>query len=304
MKKTILPFLAIFVFFVFVEIILRISSLFINIYPLEMLKYALELKQSDPQGKLTHVHIPNSRTQLMGQDIQINSLGCRGKELRSESGSIVVMGSSITLGWGVKESETFSSLLEQALDRQVLNCGIGNYNLEQEIELLNRILQNANPEKVIIHYFVNDIEEITLSSFSFLFQRSFALSYAFEKVLSIYYQFIFGGSLLYYESLYSNVERTNSLDSQLDKLASIPLPMTIVIIPNLSSLTGSTREGLLYIKIENIFKKKGFSVLNTYPDFKRQFSNNLQDLWVQSDDPHPNARGHKLIFDSYMSFKE
>jgi hypothetical protein len=170
--------------------------------------------------------------------------------------------------------------------------------------LLERILLRVNPKKVIIHYFVNDIKKISIHPLAFIFQRSFALSYGFEKFLAFYYQFLFGGSQRYYEELYSDKERIAYLNFQIKKLAKHILPIEVVIIPNLSSLSGSSQESGLYLAIEDLFKKKGFSVLNTYPDFKRQFLNKLQDLWVQSDDPHPNASGHQLVFESYMMFSQ
>ena len=69
------------------------------------------------------------------------------------------MGSSITLGWGVKYDSIFTTRLEKALNNdisikyEVINAGIGNYNTKMEVIYAKNILPKVDPDKVILHFF-------------------------------------------------------------------------------------------------------------------------------------------------------
>ena len=88
------------------EIVIRAIASQHLIYNIEMVKYATELKMRDPLGEVSHVHRPSSSAQLMGVDISLNSLGDRGPELKNpkdpDCKRVLVMGSSITMGWGAE----------------------------------------------------------------------------------------------------------------------------------------------------------------------------------------------------------
>ena len=111
-------FLSLYIVFVG-EIGIRTISHFTNIYEIEMLKYAKKLKKSSENPNLSHEHIPNSQSQLMGVNIVLNSLGHRNNELQNVKANdeyrIHIIGSSITLGWGIETEKTFDSILEKKL---------------------------------------------------------------------------------------------------------------------------------------------------------------------------------------------
>src|SRR5881392_3047860 len=87
------------------EIAIRVIASHHLIYNIEMVKYATELKVRDPRREVSHVHRPSSSAHLMGVDIALNSLGDRGPELQNpkdpQRKRVLVLGSPITLGWGV-----------------------------------------------------------------------------------------------------------------------------------------------------------------------------------------------------------
>src|SRR5207248_1204367 len=77
----------------------------------------------DPE--IRYVHAPNQKGWIDDGFVSINSLGFRGREVAVPKPSgrfrIVVLGDSVTLGWGVGDDETFSSQLEFLLHKAFPN---------------------------------------------------------------------------------------------------------------------------------------------------------------------------------------
>tara|TARA_Y100001970_G_C14121945_1_gene796797 strand:- start:41 stop:1024 length:984 start_codon:yes stop_codon:yes gene_type:complete len=73
--------------------------------------------------------------------------------------SIVVLGDSHAMGWGVNDNETFSYLLESEIDRPVYNLSISGFGtVRQLIRLKNsKLLENA--DTILIQYCFNDFGE-------------------------------------------------------------------------------------------------------------------------------------------------
>jgi len=63
---------------------------------------------------------------------QINSQGTRDEESSLAYPEIIMLGDSHTMGWGVEQDETFSNLLEQKIEKKVLNTGLVSYGSARE----------------------------------------------------------------------------------------------------------------------------------------------------------------------------
>ena len=141
-RKTLQGLLLVAYILVCGEIVLRVLSSITNIYNIEMLNYAKELKVKSAIPGVSQEHRPNASARLMGVDITLNSLGHRSAELRNpkraDERRLHFLGSSIALGWGVAEEEAMPSLVADMFNRRIspntgfryvaLNAGIGNYN--------------------------------------------------------------------------------------------------------------------------------------------------------------------------------
>ncbi len=98
-----------------------------------------------------------------GTDIRINSQGFRGPEPRPRAdaaGRIIVLGDSITFGHHLREETTFPRLLEGHLrasgrTTEVLNFGVGGYDVLQEVSLLAS-RPEYQPTLVVLAYCLND----------------------------------------------------------------------------------------------------------------------------------------------------
>jgi hypothetical protein len=117
-------------------------------------------------------HIPNSvgyEPSWDGQGkqmVRINSLGFRGREvsLRKPPGTrrIIFLGDSITLGYRLAEDDTLVERVGRKLNQrakgryEVVNAGVGDAGLQEEIDLLENNGLPLNPDLVVLCWYLND----------------------------------------------------------------------------------------------------------------------------------------------------
>jgi len=126
----------------FAEIALRIKNSSMTNYDIEMWRYAKELKQPSPDPVRGHEHLKNASAVLQSVNVRTNDWGLRGGPVAPRQAGtrrILVLGDSITLGWGVAEEDVLTSRLQKMFDSdgekvEVLNAGVGNYNAERYID--------------------------------------------------------------------------------------------------------------------------------------------------------------------------
>ena len=114
----ILIFFSLVISLVICESILRIKHSLIPNYDIEMWKYAKSLKVKSENQKIGHIHKKNKSEILQGVEIKTNNLGQRdvyidNKVLKNYERSFLILGSSITLGWGVENPNTLTNQLNK-----------------------------------------------------------------------------------------------------------------------------------------------------------------------------------------------
>ncbi|MEE2663734.1 MAG: SGNH/GDSL hydrolase family protein [Myxococcota bacterium] len=106
-----------------------------------------------------------------GPRYAINARGFRDRErsLSKPPGSfrILVVGDSVTFGFGVELEETYPSLLESRLREslpgiEVLNLGVGGYNPYTESALLRGVGLAYEPDLVLVQFCINDLADPTI----------------------------------------------------------------------------------------------------------------------------------------------
>lgn len=278
-------------------------------YDIEMWRYAVELKQPVDDNR-SHIHISESKEVLMGAPVIINSKGLRDKEYDYEKPEdvyrILVIGDSLTFGWGVKSEETFSKILEDRLNDQnnisqkykkieVINSGIGNYNTKQELAFLENEGLRYSPDEVILAYFINDAENTQKETNNFLTRRS--ILYTYIKSVKNRISFVVDGEKrynVYYSNLYNGDNFTKYkgiLESLDNRLRENNIRLTVVILPEFHDFNNYEFDNI-HDKITDFFSEKERFVIDPLYIFKGQDS---RSFWVARDDPHPNAMAHKLI---------
>ncbi len=126
---------------------------------------------------MLHIKSPNRRLvyelrpgTYASSVIQTNAAGFRDGAFVKEKSEgvfrIVVVGDSITFGWGVRLESTYHKALAAILNAQcpgelrfeVYAMGVGGYNAGQELELVRSKALAYDPDLVLMQYCVNDDE--------------------------------------------------------------------------------------------------------------------------------------------------
>jgi len=99
---------------------------------------------------------PSFRYTLAGSETTINRLGYRGREVAwartPGRPRIVMLGDSITFGYGVRDGETFSAVMETLDPRlEVVNLGVQGYGTDQELLKLEREGFAYAPDIVVLN---------------------------------------------------------------------------------------------------------------------------------------------------------
>ncbi len=169
------PLLCIFAFMVVLELILFICFRFYEINTVvpwfleterayyrekrNMVQFMPECAVYDPS--LAYILKPGtctfSNVEFTTQ-YNINSMGVRDDEASLEQPEVIVLGDSYAMGWGVEQDETFSQIMEEAINARVLNTGISSYGTARELLLLRR-LDKSRLRYVIVQYYYNDDRE-------------------------------------------------------------------------------------------------------------------------------------------------
>lgn len=305
--STILIVLCLVVGIGFAEGVLRIKNLSMQNYDIEMWRYARELKKRSDDIVLGHEHIPNTESVLQSVDIRINERGLRGGPVEAlEPGQrrILVLGGSITLGWGVPEDQTLTSLIQQhfAADGkqvQVLNAGVGNYNAERYTELFFKRLEDLKPTDIVVQFFLRDAEKLDAGGGNFLLRNS-----QLAVTMWIVMNRILGASgpdalVDHYKKVYNPAEPGyQAMLVSLQKLADYAkqnnIRLTMAMMPDVHDLE-NYRFGWIHERMAGLAREMGYNYVDLLPAFAGL---KPADVWAMPGDPHPNALGHKLMADT------
>ena len=89
----------------------------------------------------------------------VDALGLRdnGRSLSTTARPILAIGDSFTFGDEVEDGETWPAYLEGALNRRTLNAGVGAYGIDQAVLRAEMLLDEYNPDVVILPFISDDI---------------------------------------------------------------------------------------------------------------------------------------------------
>jgi lysophospholipase L1-like esterase len=270
-------------------------------FDLEMWKYARQVKRVSPIAGVGHDHQPNTSARLMGVDVTINSFGLRDREYPIEKPDgvvrVLMLGDSVTFGWGVEAEDTVAKKLERKLNAEssgprfeVINAGVGNYNTVMEV--LSFVERDAalKPDVVILNYFINDAEPVPTRHDIGLLEYSYAAVY-FMGRLDILRREYFGKEdwRTYYADLYGpNSEGWNQARIALDRLAKFcrasNIKLMIVNYPELHQLDPYPFPQVT-ASVEGLANQSDVPFLDLLSSVDGV---EPSSLWVSPTDAHPN----------------
>jgi len=307
-------FISLIIFLVMLEVSLQIYTRLFIYYDVEMSRYAVDIKQKSDNPKIGHVHTPNSSAYLMGVNVDINSDGFRDDEYdvqRNEKYRIVVLGDSLTFGWGVEKVDTFEVLLESMLSEtrptEMINTGHGNYNTQQQVNLFKEKGLKYNPDEVLVFYFINDAEVTPVRSSWNWIAKSRSVTFLWSRVRGLLTKTTPGQT---FESFYSALYEDDqpgfiAVKESFLELQGITeqrgIKLQVIMLPELHNLV-EYPFAAEYQKVSDFLQDNGISHIDLTDSF-RGYEDPV-GLWVALDDAHPNALAHRMIAEYSREFIE
>ena len=293
---------------VIIEGIIRVINSDMKNYDIEMWRYSNELKVQDPV--LGHNHLKDKTSILQDVEVKLNSKGMRSDEYDDNDKKIIFLGSSISLGWGVEQKDSYPGIIQtklssDSINYKVLNGSIGNYNTFRYVNnfLLNQT--DIEPKVIVINYFINDAETLQINSSNWLIKNSQLFA-----TLTITHKKLFSKSGFdlkqYYNDLYKSdnqsfLEMKESLNklSEYSKQRNISILLTV--IPDIHFLEDYPFDSI-HKKMKSISEELGFEYHDLLPSLKGIPFKKLQ---IIQGDSHPNKLGHYKISESlYPKIKD
>ena len=279
-------------------------------YGIEMWKYAKEIKQRSTNPQMSHEHAPNREATLMGVNVKTGSQGLRDRDFAGtkapNSQRILVLGDSLTFGWGVDVDHTYPKILERLLNEEsggattyeVINAGVGNYNTVQEVAYFEERGIRYRPDEVILGFYINDAEPVPapqdgwLARHSYLYVLASSGTDAFVRRL--------GGKAdyeSYYRNLYSEENAgwrasRQALRRLIDVCQREGIRLRVVLLPELHFPNGQYPFADVHRAVASIVVESNVPVLDLQNSFK---GHEPRSLWVSLGDAHPNAKAMEII---------
>ena len=301
------------IFLVLLEITLQVYTRITIYYDVEMARYANEVKIPADNPKVGHYHKPNADAYLMGTSFKTNSHGWRDQDYdyeRNDAYRIVVLGDSLTVGWGVEQDESYEHLLEERYNEvtpvEMINTGHGNYNTEQQANLYIDKGQKYSPDKVVLFYFINDAEVTPKQSSYQWLAYSRAITFFWSRLRGLFARSdqrqTFEG---FYSALYED-DQPGWIASQeaflqlRDLLKEQGVEFQVVMIPELHNVVDYPFADI-YDKVYGFLTDNGIDTLDLRDDFST-YTDDPVTLWVALDDAHPSVLAHQMIADYSYDF--
>jgi lysophospholipase L1-like esterase len=277
-------------------------------FDLEMWKYARDVKVVSRDPLIGHEHGPIRRATLMGVDFVTNSQGLRDREFSFNRTPgvlrIVMLGDSLTVGWGVPYESTFSKHLEwlyakDGIKAEVINTGVGNWNTIQEVEYFLTKAYRYQPDVVVLNYFVNDAEPAPQSRPPSVIMRhcSVCVLLAGRIDVALRQYSVRQSWQDYYLRLYNDgngpgwIAAKGAIKKLSDYCKARGITLLIANLPELHDVT-NYRFSTITDLVREAARENDVPFVDLLPYLKNQESSTL---WVTPPDPHPSALAHQLI---------
>ncbi len=288
-------------------------------FDLEMWKYAKSVKRISSDPLIGHEHRPNADAHLMGVRVTTNEAGFRDEPAPLEKPPgrlrIMMLGDSITFGWGADQEQTVSALLKRAWraagrNVDVINTGVGNYNTVMQVQFFLKNGYRFKPDVAILNYFINDAEPVPRYDYSWLERISAAYVFYGSRLDAIKRTAGLGEQTdwkRYYEGLYDEARNPGgwrAAEQAIRKLAAHArdngIRLLIVNYPEIRELKPYPFAAVNR-RLEALAKELGVPYLDLLGSVAGE---DPASLWVTRPDPHPNNKAHRLFAEAIRQWVE
>ena len=306
LKSISLTILSTFFCLIGAEILMRFKNYqFLN-YDVEMSRYSNLLKIKSSNKIMDFEHRKNSSATLQDINIRINNYGLRGSSVKDRSKvnrRIIFLGGSVTLGWGVDEDKTVTSVLEKMLIEngesvEVLNAGIGNYNSERYVTRFFENLTHLEPSDIVVNYFLRDAEKLLPAKSNFFLRNSqLALTlWIASNRISNYRK---GTNVNdHYKKIYNDEQGLTIMKKSLRKLADYSkingINIYMLMTPDISNISNYKLD-FIHDYMKDIAEANDYIFVDSLNNLKIY---DEKQLFAMPGDPHPNDIGHRVMAES------
>ena len=272
---------------------------------------------------------PNSIFKVAGKKVKTDNNGFRiptkNYIFDENKESILVLGDSVSFGFGVKEEETFIGALRDKINFNLLNSSVIGHNLESYIYLLNKYQKDTNKKIVntVIFICLNDIhlsqgvilnniqkktsENLESSKFIRLFKNKFFINinlfFREKSVLFVFLKSIGTNSVKrHYDYMYTSYNNQQLIDEYYKNIIQIKeysekkgLKVSFILLPYAYQINNNCKKQLMMPqnKIKKIFKKANLKLNDLSDNFCDD--ENKKKFFLGFDPVHLSKAGHKFV---------
>jgi len=311
LKNITILFLSTIIVFIISEILIRrLDPLGIN-YFLETKNYFSDMIEDD---LILYRHKPGITRKYQQECVSINSFGLRDSEIDKDKETtirLLLLGDSVTFGWGVNQKEIFPEVLERLLNQnstteiEVINAGVGGYNTYQETQYFLNEGIYFNPDMLVLVFVENDFEVQNTIDEKYKSKKISLRGWIFNVITRLEWMLkdTMIAHLFTFQWKYSwfpennkemvGIERSGLVERCLNEIAIVCEEIKIPFIIFLFQYCPNHYQKIMNI-VKNIGLKERFLVYNTYEFFESQKIDDVKNSIVDS---HLNSFGHRLLAD-------
>jgi lysophospholipase L1-like esterase len=272
---------------------------------IEFQRYAHLMKPAAPGSGTSFRHPPGVQATLFGVEVTTDARGFRDRPGTDPSAlQVVVLGDSVTFGWGVPYGDRFTEILERrwtkALGRPVelINTGHGNYNTPQQYALLRESFADERVDGVLQVWYVNDAEPTPVVRARPWYGGSHLAVFLWSTADVVARAYGDRGTFVdFYRDLYRpNAPGLVAFDAAMTGIADWTrtrrVPWILVLLPEFHHPAPG---GPLQVVSQDVGREAtelGAQVVDVAPAFADV---EPASIWLARTDVHPNIRGHALI---------
>ena len=263
---------------------------------------------------------PNQDRELFGHPFTTNAFGMRDVPYTRTKPPgvyrIVLLGSSIDMGWGVGTDETYENRFESWLNRhaerrglprrfEVLNFAVAAYGPAQRLEAFRRRAEGFEPDLVMYSGTLLDPRLLEIHLCGLLRNRVdprydfMRRAIADARLDPADLQRDAKGELVRKEAVKAKLKPAlwPAVDAAFGELAadcrSAGLPLVCLLLPRVGKADGPVARAPGVARYHAIAARRSVPVLDLSATFDDQDPATLE---IAAWDDHPNAQGHKLLF--------
>lgn len=274
-------------------------------------------------GGILGLAAANAEGLYRGVPFRNNSAGFRGREFSPQPPAatlrIAIAGDSFTMGDGVPAEDAYPQRLEVLLRRrgcgdvEVLNFGLAGLDIRQIAQRARKLGGQFHPHVLVYGLTVNDIEgpayrqvssPLVITQHNLRYRArdespSYLLRLLWPRLLSLRELLHPSPGSYTYELLqnyFANPEAWSDFTGGLDEIAelgrTLERPPVVFVHTVLVHLNRFHPLRPIYFKVGAAAAERGLPVIQSLP---HHYGRSSHDLWVDEDDSHPNAVGHRLL---------